>query len=479
MSCRRAVLILALALANTAPAFANELRLLFTGDILLSRQVHEEWRRRGTSPWESLAPLFQAADWVGGNLEGAFGNSEGCAGAAGPCFAIDTATVPLVVQAGFDVLTHENNHSGDLGTAGRRETIAALHPAGVLALDFAQSPRFFQRGETTLALIAVNTVRGRDGRTQAIPSVELAQKLRLARSVASVVAVSIHWGPELVDWPSSTQRAQAAWLVDQGADVIFGHHPHVVQPAECVSGKPVFYSLGNHLFDQKYPQTKLGAIADCRVRDHTLRCAALATRTSPGSTYPRLADITPANTLADCAAPLRAGLVVDGVAIRPEPWSSELPPDGMALEGWRDGKRLWRSRRQHVLSLEQARLSGDNAPPLLFALERHASPLDMTTGVRPYVYAVGPRGLIARWRGSALAWPLLDAVTQAGDDRSILCALHRGDSFIAPDPTTRQTRVAAYRWNGFGFAGLDPAGTDACARRFATVPTGDAAKASP
>jgi len=88
----------------------------------------------------------------------------------------------------------------------------------------------------------------------------------------------------------------------------------------------------------------------------------------------------------------------------------------------------------------------------LLSLERHTSSIDDEVGLRPYVYAIGPHGLIAKWRGSALAWPLIDTVESKD---GVLCALHRGDSFLMPDPATKSTRIAAYRWNGFGFTGIE------------------------
>ena len=114
-------------------------------------------------------------------------------------------------------------------------------------------------------------------------------------------------------------------------------------------------------------------------------------------------------------------------------------------------------------------LSGAQGPTLLLALERHPSSLDLADDPRPYVYAVSPQGLIPRWRGSALAWPLLDTAL-APDDSGILCALHRGDSFLVPDPATTRTRVAAYRWNGFGFSGWDAAAALARCRELWETP---------
>jgi hypothetical protein len=73
------------------------------------------------------------------------------------------------------------------------------------------------------------------------------------------------------------------------------------------------------------------------------------------------------------------------------------------------------------------------------------------------VSSIDNLGLNARWRGSALSWHLLDAVISPLDSR-VICALHRGDSFIKLDKETIDTRVAAYKWNGFGFTGITDSG---------------------
>jgi hypothetical protein len=89
-------------------------------------------------------------------------------------------------------------------------------------------------------------------------------------------------------------------------------------------------------------------------------------------------------------------------------------------------------------------------PDAWFALHRRWSDLDRDPeGLRPYVFRIDAEGrLIEVWRGSALGWPLVSAdVTSTG-----LCAVHRDDDFLAPNPSTRGRRTAAWRWNGFGFA---------------------------
>jgi poly-gamma-glutamate synthesis protein (capsule biosynthesis protein) len=426
-----------------------EARLLFTGDILVARQVAAEMSVRKTSPWADFAGEFRGAALVGGNFEGAIGT--GCAQAAGQCFAAAESSAKLLCDAGFTLVTAENNHAGDLGADGRDRTRAVFQSAGLPAVDFEHSPVFMRAGAATVAIIAVSLIPAADGRVERIPSVALSQKLRTARLLANLVVVSIHWGNELQDWPSESQQEAARWLVAHGADLIVGHHPHVTQAAACVAGRPVFYSLGNHLFDQKYPETKQGLIADCRIADGRLHCGALRTETPRGSSYPALAgrDHSSDEALAACAPTLGPDLDVNETTIKPAIWRADAPPEGIVLEGWRNGALAWRSRRQQLLSLQFTRTLASE--PLLFAIEKHPSSIDNETGPRPYVYAVGPSGLIARWRGSALAWPLIDAVESG---TGAICALHRGDSFLLPDAANPATRLAAYRWNGFGFAGI-------------------------
>jgi poly-gamma-glutamate capsule biosynthesis protein CapA/YwtB (metallophosphatase superfamily) len=66
------------------------------------------------------------------------------------------------------------------------------------------------------------------------------------------LVVQLHWGTELCQLPSPAQRRRARRLVEAGADLILGHHPHVLQPMEMIDGVPVFYSLGNFLFSDMY-----------------------------------------------------------------------------------------------------------------------------------------------------------------------------------------------------------------------------------
>lgn len=458
MSAAKSLLILALLACMAVAQPPRDVRLLFTGDILLSRQTRREIEASHRFPWTGFASLFRNADWVAGNLEGAVGDAQQCTPreSQSPCFDIPVTLIPLLGKAGFRAVSVANNHALDLGLPGRETTEKALRDTGLLALSEQDSPHFVKVGPWTMAIVAMNLVPSRDGSRDEIPSLEMRQKLRLARHLADLVVVSVHWGSELLEWPSDPQRDAAKWLVENGADLIVGHHPHVVQPPECVDGRPVFFSLGNHLFDQKYPATKEGLIADCRIQGATLRCSGIPTRTPVGSSYPAIAGAAPPLRSCDVAleAPSAAGFLLHG---------TPAPDHRYWIEGSRAGRRPWRSTTMRLVSVESGRLAGADGPDYLLTFERHHSSIDDEDGLRPYVYEIHDAGLIARWRGSALAWPLLDAALLPHSD-GVVCALHRSDSFIELQPGTAGTRVAAYRWNGFGFSGVDDAAIIECCR---------------
>ena len=428
----------------------REIRLVFTGDIMLSRNVKQEIDSRQISPWVHMTSMLHSPDLLFGNLEGSVADtiSSKTGPSSSMTFSIPSSYIPMIREAGFTALSIENNHNMDLGPDGRDRTIRQLSGSGIQPIDFENSPRFFRFEETVIAIIAVNLIPGQDHHSQKIPSIPLSQKIRLAKNLANLVIVSIHWGSELLEWPNKDQRESAQWLIHQGADMIIGHHPHVIQKPEIIDGKPVFFSLGNHVFDQKYPSTREGLMVDCTIKDGILSYRCLKTHTTQNSFFPELTD---SSFLESGSVPIRETTKVSGIFIQAAP-SHGVSDGKLTLEAFLKGKRIWQTQPMPIVSIEFARLDGEN--DYVFSLERHYSNMDRETGLRPYVYSVTRDGLIARWRGSALAWPLLDAVIIPGNE-GILCATHRKDSFINPDPLNNETRLAVYRWNGFGFSGVD------------------------
>ena len=427
----------------------EEIRILFTGDILLSREVKKEYDYRKKSPWEDLKSLFHNADLVIGNLEGAVGTTSELMDSNGsPLFAIDSADISLLSDAGFKLIGIENNHSYDLDDAGKQNTINQLLRNEIHPICFENSPYFMSVKGIVLSIVTINTVPRKNHFENPIYSLELKQKLRLAKSLSNMVIVSIHWGSELLEWSNKSQRETAKWLIAQGADIIIGSHPHVVQNAEMIDGKPVFFSLGNHLFDQKYPATKKGLIVEITVKNGKFQCKGIATRTKPNSFYPELTE-----TVLYDFPPLaydRNLLSINDYLLVPVS-VFEHNKTKIVLEAYRNNQLKWRSHPMPLVYIATAKLDGKEE--YLFALQNYYSTLDKEISIRPYVYAVDLQGVYAKWRGSALAFPLLDAYISPYSPQ-VLCALHRGDSYIAINKENANTRIMAYQWNGFGFSGL-------------------------
>ncbi len=423
----------------------ESVRILFVGDILLSRTVKEEYTTRNTFPWEKLSPLFASADLVIGNLEGAVGTpgENTYPLAPSPVFAIDSSDIQMLSKAGFDAMTIENNHSLDLGSRGKTKTSTTLVENNIKSISLENSPYFFETKGYVISIISLNLVLNRDSSKYIFPSIELDQKLRLAKALSTVVVVSVHWGSELLEWPNKEQRSAAKWLISKGADVIIGHHPHVIQQPELIDGKPVYFSLGNHLFDQKYSSTKEGLIADIEIKDGNIKCKGIVTHTQKHSFYPETQG-HPVNFFKPVAIKKHV-LELNTLEIIPE--SIDLVSK-TRLKAYHMNQLVWKSHPMSLVSLQKMDIDGSGEH--LFTLESYYSPLDNEITVRPYVYAVNTKGITARWRGSALAWPLLDAQVLPTNDH-VLCALHRGDAFISLGTIRSAQRVAAYTWNGFGF----------------------------
>jgi poly-gamma-glutamate synthesis protein (capsule biosynthesis protein) len=181
-----------------------------------------------------------------------------------------------------------------------------------------------------------------------------------------------------------------------------------------------------------------------------MRCGALATAFPFGSPWPEASESPEtAARLKGCVVPLRETAALGDLRLRGQSEPGELPT--ARVEVLRGGRVTGRFGSGALVALETGRLD-DSGEVRLFTVERRYSSLDGEQGLRPYVYGVRGGTLVARWRGSALSWPLLDA-RLLPQVPGVLCALHRMDSFVAPRPETPGTRVSAYRWNGFGFGG--------------------------
>lgn len=256
-------------------------RLSFVGDVLIHTRLLQE--RTGvdeysfTDNFKAISSYIRKADIASVNLESVTaGNSYGLS--SYPKFNAPTELLGDLKETGFSVLSVANNHMLDMGEAGLIDSLKNIKAAGLAAVGAstsADSPdtgfvkeinglkigfvSFTDGAKIRKSLIKKSHVCHFDGETDAVRMIRrispIKRILAPLRKVTDAIVLQLHFGEEYHRYPSSFQREFVTSLAELGADVIIGHHPHVLQPSEWIEnskGKQVLvvYSLGNFLSGQ-------------------------------------------------------------------------------------------------------------------------------------------------------------------------------------------------------------------------------------
>ncbi len=221
-------------------------------------------------PWVGMRGLIESADLAFANLECSISyRGEPVAGKAFT-FRGDPGALPFMQEAGMDVVSLANNHVRDYGTEALLDSFAYLDAAGIArcgaGADWGQAhtPRYLMGNGLKVAFLAYNDVNwagwqagsGYPGVADAAEVGQMQADIAAAKTNADLVIVSFHWGTERKYTPDSSQVYYAHAAVDAGADLVLGHHPHVVQGCELYRGKFIAYSLGNFVFSPGSPECR-------------------------------------------------------------------------------------------------------------------------------------------------------------------------------------------------------------------------------
>jgi poly-gamma-glutamate capsule biosynthesis protein CapA/YwtB (metallophosphatase superfamily) len=237
-------------------------KLLFLGDLLLSGEFLEKMAiDPDYNPFlnSALKALIQEHDVVIASLDGAM--SGGSKPIEGDRIILETeeSALRLLKDLNLSIVTLATNHAFDFGVGGFEATRTELLKNHIMTvgggsnLTEASSPLITKEREVRLAFVAMA-----DAATSAVtagtdspgvnplePLERIEAQLHKLRQENDVVIVLPHWGTEWYVLPSLQQRQMARKLIEAGADLIIGNHPHVAQLSEIIYGKPVFYALGN------------------------------------------------------------------------------------------------------------------------------------------------------------------------------------------------------------------------------------------
>ena len=453
--------------ASGAPP-SGSVTMLFGGDVMLGRGVAPEV---ASDPWGVFGDLkakMGAADLSVANLESPLTPRSHIASNPNALEA-DPSAAGVLAAAGFDAVSVANNHAGDAGIASVTDTLDALHDAGVSAVGGgwndaqAYAPVILRTGDFSTAVLAFDATRQGARASEDAAGVAGWDRDRAraavarARSLADIVAVSVHGGAEYQFGADPYLSGIGNQLASWGVDVVWCHGPHVVQPTKVVDsdgdGRPtvVATSLGNLLFDQSIPGTTRGAVLEVKAS----ATGVFAYRVGTTDTAERRVAFV------RWRLPRGDAVAFDGEWYSPsrdiKEWS--VPPEPSKLPA------LPRERRVDAAAVGDA--NGDGRDEVVVS---YRSPFHETVenSLHPPVKWTDPRGLASHlgvyesgtlrplWVAGTVARPV-SALAPCGSD--LVVSYSTLDS-----PATAATAV--WLWRGFGFITaeeLPGPGTPACA----------------
>ena len=306
--------------------------LIAVGDVMLARGVAAA-AENGRDPFGATEAWLRSANVTLGNLESVI--AEKGSPRPGPYrLRAWAGAADALLDAGFDVVSLANNHALDFGPEGLAETVSRLDRAGIATVGVgpdagsARKALIVDVGGLRIAFLAFNAVPDPQdhlsddtdwthaawGREQTLAAITAARVAARPLGLDAIV-VSAHWGFEYELRPDPSQRDWARALLESGADLVLGHHPHVVQGTQTLNDGFVAYSLGNFVFDQVQGETDQGLAL--RVFFDALGLRAVQALPVWAGPQPRLMSL-------EDAAPLLA-------RVAPEAGSSDSAPQGPSL----------------------------------------------------------------------------------------------------------------------------------------------------
>jgi poly-gamma-glutamate synthesis protein (capsule biosynthesis protein) len=258
----------------------GDLLIHATGDVSLDPDYIPAFRSNGFGwAWSGLGGLFERDDLTIINHE--------CPSTdiVAPVpkefsFRCDPAALRAAARAGVEVASLGNNHGFDQGPDGLLDSIRNLRGAGIVPIgaganeEKADAPRYVDVNGWRIGLVGVDevldpldmvAVGDRPGTAVGHDFPRAIRAIEEADAHADLVFVVIHWGVELDTAPRDYQVDEAERMIDAGADAIFGHHAHRLQPMDTYRGRPIFYGLGNFVWPNFSVEGSTTAVAEVTV----------------------------------------------------------------------------------------------------------------------------------------------------------------------------------------------------------------------
>jgi poly-gamma-glutamate capsule biosynthesis protein CapA/YwtB (metallophosphatase superfamily) len=275
------ILVIITLLCQPVQLHAEEIIITAVGDIMLAGKWATLLRQKGYDyPFNGVREELAGSDINIANLESPIAESGEEYSGKKFRFRAEPQVAPAIRAAGFNLVTLANNHSMDFGGEALAETLRHLQDSGIawigagenlsearkMALYTIKGKKIAFLGYSLTQPVAFYAGQSRPGTAPGYEKFVTAD-IASARKQAEYVIVSFHWGKESVSTVQAYQRTVAHRAIDAGADVIIGHHPHVLQGIDQYKNGIIFYSLGNFTFASKSTTADVSAMIRLKFAD--------------------------------------------------------------------------------------------------------------------------------------------------------------------------------------------------------------------
>ena len=287
----------------------------FVGDVMLARRIEEFIDLYGYEPIfnPTIPILSEAADITVANLECALTNQGTPHPTKSVVFRGSPENVAGLIYAGIDIVTIANNHIIDYGLEGLQQTQSVLGEEEILSFGAgadsyeAMQPAFYLKSGVNIAFLGSSDRTGQYNNYQPyldagfnkpgfanLTESNIIQQINSVRNIADLIILEMHSGTEYsvspTDWfgklilnedrdadedysadlraPLESDIEMRHFAIDQGADLVICHHPHMVHGLEVYNGKLIAHSLGNFVFDLNYPETFPSMILNAKINEN-------------------------------------------------------------------------------------------------------------------------------------------------------------------------------------------------------------------
>lgn len=252
------------------------------GDILIHDFVYNDAKTQTgydfKPMFEHIKPILGEPDLLLANQETILGG-EAIGISSYPMFNSPQEVGDALIESGIDIVSTANNHSLDKGEKGLKASLDYMDQIGLPHVGTSRSPsedrtlKIMNKNGIKVAYLSytygtngIPVPKGKDYLVNLIDKSLMKKEIHRAKDAADIVVMSLHWGNEYQLHPTDDQKDLANYLVNEGVDIIFGHHPHVLQPMEWINANDgrkslVVYSLGNFLSGQISDYKDIGGLA--------------------------------------------------------------------------------------------------------------------------------------------------------------------------------------------------------------------------